>query len=53
MGLGDIVKGETHKKGWGEELWIVNKEGLYCGKKLFLQHAMLPRRSINHWKLII
>ena len=46
MGLGDIIKGETHKKGWGEELWIVNKEGLYCGKKLFLQQG--KRGSLHY-----
>lgn len=28
-------KTEVHKKGWGEELWIINTN-LYCGKKLIL-----------------
>src|SRR3989344_90655 len=28
-----IGKAETHKKGWGEELWIINNDK-YCGKLL-------------------
>ncbi len=28
-----IGKAESHKKGWGEELWIINNDK-YCGKLL-------------------
>lgn len=28
-----ITKAETHPKGWGEEVWIINNEK-YCGKLL-------------------
>ena len=42
------MKPEYHKKGWGYELWIVNKPE-YCGKLLFFKRG--KRCSWHYHKL--
>ena len=42
------MKPERHEKGWGYELWIVNKEE-YCGKLLFFKKG--KKCSWHHHKI--
>ena len=32
------------EKGWGHELWIVNKSE-YCGKRMFFEKGILLRKE--------